>query len=328
VAEQYKVRWFREDDIPYFIQGLNVDLWDEYTEDVFKWKFRDDPYNLGFTPIAVVENKPTGKPVAFNSFLPIQVRCLDTVFTAVQGCDGFVDREHRRRGLFQMTLRFLAQELKGGPPELLLGFNLIEAAGAAHKAGSEYTYDVLKCVIEEPQIRHFQSESNFDLEQIRVEEYHERYEEWASRIEVFHIHRSMPYLRWRIKKNPVRNYTAYRVIDSGKDVGYIVIDLFKENGGITMTLADYTPGLLEKQLPIIISELSHLHPDVTRVEFNAKMGCELHLKATDCLFASTPLYKVIMMAIHNSRQISGSVYRDGVEVSDVNRWHITNSDIF
>ncbi|HUS78950.1 MAG TPA: hypothetical protein VM050_09875, partial [Patescibacteria group bacterium] len=140
MSDEYFVRWFQEEDVEPFINGLNVDLWDEYNEDVFRWKFREDPFNLGFTSIAVVEHVPSGRPVAFNSFLPLQVRRGSEVFLVVQGCDGFVDREHRRRGLFQRTLRFLSEEIKGKAPEALIGFNLMEAAGAAHKAGSELAY--------------------------------------------------------------------------------------------------------------------------------------------------------------------------------------------
>jgi hypothetical protein len=328
VSEEYTVRWFRDDDLPYFVRGLNVYLWDEYTEEVFNWKFHKDPYNLGFTPITVVEHNPTGKPVAFNSFLPIQIRCLDTVFTAVQGCDGFVEREHRRRGLFQMTLRFLADEMKGRQPEILLGFNLIEAAEAAHKAGSEYTYDLSRYKIEGTQLRRLRQDKDLNLEPIRIEQYHQLYEMWASRNKLIHIHRSIPYLTWRIAENPVRKYIVYKVTYAGEGKGYVVVDLMEEEGGVTMTLADYNPGLLEEMLPLIVSGLTDSHSEVTRVELNAKMGSELSSMADKCSFGSTPLYKVIMMALNNSCQRGGSVYRDGVNVSNVNLWHVTNIDIF
>ena len=180
MSDEYIVRWFEEGDLASFIDGLNVDLWDEYDVEVFRWKFREDPFNLGFTSIAVVEHVPTGTPVAFNSFLPLQVRFGEKVFLAVQGCDGFVDREHRRRGLFQRTVVFLSEEMRGRTPEILIYFNLMEAAGAARKAGSELAYDLDKCQIESGALGGLVTRRGFELTPIDVEKYHELYEEWAA----------------------------------------------------------------------------------------------------------------------------------------------------
>lgn len=328
LSDEYYVRWFREEDVTSFVNGLNVDLWDEYTEEVFRWKFREDPFNLGFTSIAVVEHTPTGKPVAFNSFLPLQVRRCDEVFLAVQGCDGFVDREHRRKGLFQMTLRFLSEEMKGKAPEVLIGFNLIEAAGAAHKAGSELAYDLDKCLVEGDALGKFTSRRGVELEPINLEEYHELYEEWAERRQMLHFHRTLPYLVWRVKKHPVRNHHPYRVINDGETKGYVVVDLVEEHRGLTMTLNDYNPGLLEHLLPGTVAALLEIHAGVTAVEFNAKNGSQLESTADENGFRVIPWYKVIMMALNNTRQEGGAIYRGELEISDSQRWHITNSDIY
>ena len=40
------MRWFREDDLQWYVDGLNKALWSEYDEKVFNWKFRDNPFNL------------------------------------------------------------------------------------------------------------------------------------------------------------------------------------------------------------------------------------------------------------------------------------------
>ena len=106
LSEDYSVRWFNEDDVDAYIAGLNKALYDEYDEAIYDWKWRRNPNSVGFTSIAVVEHRTDG-PVAFNSFLPMEIRRGAEVFKAVQGCDGFVDENHRRRGLFQKTLIFL-----------------------------------------------------------------------------------------------------------------------------------------------------------------------------------------------------------------------------
>lgn len=328
MSDEYLVRWFKEEDIQSFVEGLNVDLWDEYTEDVFRWKFRKDPFNLGFTSIAVVEHIPTRKPVAFNSFLPLQVRSGSEVFLAVQGCDGFVDREHRRKGLFQMTLRFLSEEIKGGAPEVLIGFNLIEAAGAARKAGSELTFEIHKRLIEGDTLERFVSCKGVELESINLEEYHTLYEDWAEKSQLLHFHRTLPYLVWRVSKHPVRNHQPFRVLCDGETKGYVVVDLMEEHGGLTMTLNDYNPGLLEDLLPGTLAALLEMHAGVTAVEFNTKRGSQLESTADENGFKAIPLHTVIMKALNNTRQKGGAVYRGELEISDSRRWHVTNSDIY
>ncbi len=328
MSDEYFVRWFQEEDVEPFINGLNVDLWDEYNEDVFRWKFREDPFNLGFTSIAVVEHVSSGRPVAFNSFLPLQVRRGSEVFLVVQGCDGFVDREHRRRGLFQRTLRFLSEEIKGKAPEALIGFNLMEAAGAAHKAGSELAYDLDKCLLEGDALERFGSRRDVELEPIDLKEYHELYEGWATRSMMLHFHRTLPYLIWRVERHPVRSNSPYRVLSDGETKGYVVVDLMEEHGGLTLSLNDYSPSILEDLLPETIATLLELHADVTAIEFNAKRGSQLESLAIEYGFKVLPWYTVIMKALNRTRQEGGAVYRGGLEISAVRRWHVTNSDIY
>ena len=328
MSDEYDVRWFKDEDLMHFVNGLNVDLWDEYNEEVFRWKFREDPFNLGFTSIAVVEHLASGKPVAFNSFLPLQVRRGREVFLAVQGCDGFVDREHRRKGLFQLTLRFLTEEMKGKAPEVLIGFNLVEAAGAARKAGSELAYDLDKCLVEGADLGKFNSRSGVRLEPITLDRYNEQYEEWAGRSRLLHFHRTLSFLNWRVSNHPVRKSHPYSVESDGEIKGYVVVDVVKENGSLTMTINDYNPGILEDLLSGIVSALLELHAGVTSVEFNARRGSQLESVAEENDFKAIPWYSVIMMALNNTRQKGGAVFRDDVEISDSELWHITNSDIY
>ena len=142
MALGYEVRWFRDGDLDFYISGLNRTLYDRYDEGRFQWKFLESPSSLDFVPIAVVVEEGSGKPVGFNSFLPLEVRAKGGDFLAIQGCDGFVDRKHRRKGLFQKTLHFMTVELAGKGPEVLIGFNFAGSTGAAQKAGSSVACDV------------------------------------------------------------------------------------------------------------------------------------------------------------------------------------------
>jgi len=327
LSDEYVVRWFREDDLPAYIEGLNKALYDEYDEEVFDWKHRRAPFSLGFTSVAVVEHVPTGAPVAFNPFMPLEVRAGREVFMALQGVDGFVDEAHRRRGLFQRTIEFMAKDMKGRSPELLFSFNLMEAAGAAHKADSELVYDMYKCLLCREGFAGL-TRGGVELEPIDMETYHRLYTEWAETSGLIHFHRTMPYLRWRVEDNPVREVTPYRLVSGGVPRGYVVVDEVTEGGVNQLTIDDYTPGLLDSTLQGVVSCLIVLHHDADVVEINAVHGSRLEEAASRLGFAARPWLIVIMKALNNTAQIGGEVYRDGLRLSDVRNWHLTPSDIY
>jgi hypothetical protein len=71
-----------------------------------------------------------------------------------------------------------------------------------------------------------------------------------------------------------------------------------------------------------------IYNDVTAVEFNAKKGSQLESMADENGFKVIPWYRVIMMALNNTCQEGGAVYRGKLKISDSQCWHITNSDIY
>jgi len=327
LSDEYSVRWFREDDLPVYIEGVNKALYDEYDEEVFDWKHRRMPFSLGFTSVAVIEHLPTGAPVAFNPFMPLEVRVSSDVFTALQGVDGFVDEAHRRRGLFQRTITFMAEEMRGRSPELLFSFNLAEAAGAAHKADSELVYDVDKCLLGHDGFATL-TRGSVELEKISTEAYHRLYMEWAESSGLIHFHRTMPYLKWRVDENPVRKVTPYRLVTGGVPHGYVVVDEVTEGGVNQLTIDDYTPGLLETKLPEVIACLREVHLDADVVEANPVHGSRLEEAASKLGFTVAPWLIVIMKALNNTVQVGGEVYRGELQLSDVRNWHLTPSDIY
>ncbi len=50
MSGEYVARWFQEDDLEAYIQGLNKYLYDESNEEVFHWKWRLNPHRLGRPP--------------------------------------------------------------------------------------------------------------------------------------------------------------------------------------------------------------------------------------------------------------------------------------
>lgn len=327
LSGEYGVRWFREDDLPAYIEGVNKALYDEYDEEVFDWKHRRTPFSLGFVSIAVVEHLPTGTPVAFNPFMPLEVRARGETFMALQGVDGFVDESHRRRGLFQSTINFMAEEMRGHRPEILFSFNLAKAAEAAHKADSELVYDVDKCILGRDGFAGLKR-GGVELEKIDTEAYHRFYVEWAESSGLIHFHRTMPYLKWRVDENPVRKVTPYRLVMDGAVRGYVVVDEVTEDGVNQLTIDDYTPGLLEANLPGVIACLRGFHRGMDVVEVNAVHGSRLEDAAARLGFTAAPWLIVIMKALNNTVQVGGEVYRGELRLSDIRNWYITPSDIY
>lgn len=324
--EDYTIRWFKEQDLDIYIEGLNKALYDEYDEKLFNWKWRENPNRLPFKSIAVVDHKEDG-PVAFNSFLPIEIRYGSEVFKALQGCDGFVDEKHRRRGLFQKTIIFLEDEAAKVEAEFLIGFNLVEAAEAAQKAGSDLTYDVNKCFIKPENIGKA-SIKNVKLEPINLEELHKLYSRWASKSKLFHINRSLPYLKWKIEKHPFKISQPYSITLDKETIGYIVTDKVIEGKKTTLTINDYNPGLIYKYMKSIIQCIKYIQRDITVIEIDAIQSEESQSAFSKLGFDIIPWYKVIMKPLHGINHKDGTVYRKGVKLSAMNNWHIAEGDIY
>jgi GNAT superfamily N-acetyltransferase len=326
--EQYEARWFRESDLGAYIEGLNRTLYYDYSERLFRWKFGENPNGLGFPTIAVVEHIPTGRPVAFNSFLPMRVRRGDDCFTILQGCDGFVDEAHRRQGLFQTTLNFMAEEMRGRSPEILIGFNLVEAAGAARKAGSALAHDVDRCVMERSVLKGFRDREGVTLEPIDQETLSGLYEEWAAGSPLLHIHRSLPYTRW-YNRNPLRSTQTYQVHGRCGRAGYLVVDEIEEGGQLGLTMEDYPPGMLSGGLLRgILAHLCNANPSVATIDIYTQRGDALEPELAGLGFSVEPWFKVIMKALNVAVQEGGRVLREGLALSDTSNWHLTAGDIY
>jgi hypothetical protein len=327
LSEDYTVRWFNEDDVDAYIAGLNRALYDEYNEDVFEWKWKLNQATVGFTSIAVIEHKMHG-PVAFNSFLPIEIRHKDEVFMALQGCDGFVELEHRRRGLFQKTITFLEEEVEKINAEFLMGFNLVEAAEAARKAGTEMTYNMNKCFLNPRLIRNMSDKNHIRIEPINVTTLHRLYMGWVINSKLFNLNRSIKYLKWRIEKHPFKKTQPYGVYQQDVLIGYLVTDIVSEGEKTTLTINDYNPGLINRGLRGILEKLSILYDDVTVIEIDTLQG-GIPQKTVERLgFKITPWYQVIMMALKGTEQREGKVYRKGLKLSNLCNWHLAESDIY
>jgi GNAT superfamily N-acetyltransferase len=324
---QYKVRWFEEGDLDTYIHGLNDTLYEEYDEARFKWKMVDTPFSLGFVSIAVVEHK--GRPVAFNSFLPLRVRRGVDSFPVVQGCDGFVEPEYRRMGLFQETLRFMVRELAGKGPEMLMGFNFAGSAGAAGKMGSTLTGDVYTLCMKPIELakKTVEGEDEVEVTPCSLDKLHTLYEEWAVTTQKLHYYRTPKYLRWRYS-HPIRRSSFYRLTD-GIEIGYASVSLERENLGYTLFLEDYTPILHRPHVAsaLIKHILKHGYL-INQVYITENVNSPMFKAARLIDFAPDHFYTLIMRNISGLEEREKRLFRGGLELSRIADWHITSSDVF
>ncbi|MDP2900796.1 MAG: GNAT family N-acetyltransferase [Candidatus Bathyarchaeota archaeon] len=328
MSGEYRVRWFRDGDLDAYVAGLNENLYDCYDEARFRWKMVDTPFRLGFVPIAVVEHG--GKPVAFNSFLPLRVRVGGESFPIVQGCDGFVAPEHRRMGLFQETLRFMFSQLAGRGPEMLMGFNFAGSAGAAQKVGSTVTCDVHALSVKAEDLAKTSVEGSDEVEvkPIGIEEAHRLYEDWSSATRLLHYDKPLAYFRWRFS-HPIRRSSFYRVRD-GDATGYVAASLERDEGdAYNLFLEDYTP-LFERPrvASAVIGHLLGLGERLNEFYMTATVRSPVNASARALGFAPDHVYTLIMRNISGLEERERRLFRKGVELTRVEDWHIASSDVF
>lgn len=329
----YTLRWFQDGDTEAFISGLNRNLYDNYDERRFRWKHLENPHRLGFVSIVVVEEEATGRPVGFNGFLPLEARIGAERFTVVQGCDGFMDHQHRRRGLFQRTIDFMSRELTGRGPEFLIGFNFPGSAAVAQKAGSILVGDIYRWSHKLKEIKAtadgLEEKKNVALVPCSLEEIHEMYERWAESTRYLHLHRSMRYLRWRFEKSPLRGYNFDLIELGGTIRGYITSSITEEEDSTHLNIDDYIFLGSDICILVVVRELMERHGGLDAIEILALMGGGLEgsLRGLGFRREPEPMFSLIMknlgMAIRGDRLILG-----GLEISQPEKWHLTGSDIF
>jgi len=325
----YRIRWFKESDLESYISGLNANLYECYDEARFRWKMVETPFSLGFVSIAVAESQE-GEPVAFNSFMPLQVRTREGIIPMVQGCDGFVHPAHRRMGLFQQTLRFMVRELAGMGPEFLMGFNFGGSAGAAQKVGSTVTCDarVWEAKAEDVLAPAIPREENVSVRRIGFAELYRLYERWASSTDLLHYYRTPEYLRWRYS-HPLRRSSFYEV-GVGDEVGYVTVSLEgNPDGSRDVFFEDYTPSMVKPEvLAVVLREVARGGEPLATVHATGLNVSSLPSAASVLGLVPDATYTLIMNAISGVETHGNKLFKGKTELTRVESWHIASSDVF
>ena len=330
MPEGYSLRWFQKEDVDTYIAGLNESLYDRYDRERLQWKFGDNPSTLGFNSIVVAVDDVSGRPVGFNSFLPLEIRIGEKIVPIVQGCDGYVQKEHRRRGVFLATIKFMEENLSGDGPALLMGFNFAGSTAAAVKAGSTAVCDINFWEIE-PKDFHGQDihRDSYSLSEIKAKEAHFLYSEWSKIRDQPHIHRSLDYLRWRFENSPLRDYRFYIIKERNIDLGYVVLSLVENAEGETIVgLDDFILNTASPSAVIgAMAKLIEVEEDAAKIELLTKRGGELENSLRRLNIEPDPRYTMILKPILGDGS-RGRVSK--VESGDLlnGDWHITSSDIY
>ena len=227
---------------------LNNSLYNQYDRERFLRKFQQSAYKLDIVPIAIFEERKTGKKVGFNSFLPLEIKTGNTIIPIVQGCDGYIERNHRRKGLFQKPIHFMTDHFSEYGPELLLGYNFVESLGAAKKAGSISTALINRWFFKPNRIEtELTSVSDLSVNRTNIRRIHDIYQ-INSKTQISHVHRTKEYLDWRFMKSPLRDYLLFEY-QTDNQSGYIVVSRVEdEEGNLELSIDDYFPVFPDAKL--------------------------------------------------------------------------------
>ena len=330
MPEGYSLRWFQKEDLDTYISGLNESLYDRYDRERFQWKFGDNPSTLGFNSIVVAVDDDSESPVGFNSFLPLKIRSGERIVSILQGCDGYVHKEHRRRGIFKETIKFMEKNLPEDGPKLLMGFNFAGAAAAAVKAGSTAVLDINFWEIEPKDFpEHDIPRESYSLTEIKAKEAHLLYSEWSKTRDQLHIHRSLDYLRWRFENSPLRDYKFYNLMEHKRDLGYVVLSLVENAEMETVIgLDDFILNTVNPNAIIgALAEVIKVEADTAKIELITKKGAVLEDSLRRLNLEPDPRYTMILKPI---QEISSHGRASKVQSGDIlhENWHITSSDIY
>ena len=94
----YSTRWFRDEDLDQFLETFEKVFGYQMTREYFRWKYVENPYIKGNTPVIVAEDSRTGVAVGFRGCVPTRHRAREDFNTMYSG-DVMVHPDHRRRGI-------------------------------------------------------------------------------------------------------------------------------------------------------------------------------------------------------------------------------------
>ena len=329
----YGFRWFESSDLDTFIAGMKENLFKSYDERRFHWKFIENPSHLDFIPIAVVEDKATGEPVGFNSFLPLTLRIGEDRFTAVQGCDGFVSQSHRGRGLFAKTIEFMAEKFSLGGPELLMGFNVPASTAAAVRAGSLVVGTLNDSVLKRRRRGRSMArngEKVFQVLPASLEEVHRTYENWAKTVSYVHTYRDQNYLNWRFVKDPIDMHQFHLMKAEDRDLGYIITSKTQEGNSIKLTIDDYVvEGNDHRLLSKAVSRIAEQQDNLGSIQIRGFPNSELKraLAREGFQEKTEPLYSLILKGLGRNPTSNLGLAKRGVDLTRLDCWYLTDSDI-
>jgi GNAT superfamily N-acetyltransferase len=250
----------------------------EYPEEVWKWKYLENPYNDSEGPLIYLAESNT-RIAGARSLLPSMVTIEDgqtrEVLRVCQNCNMMVHPDFRRQGLFTKTANHADEDARGKGYKLVYGYPNAQSLAGDIKMGHAYLGQLRYCAVAvEPErilgdyftgrgIPRLARKAflpvagatvrllspRITLGQYRLE--HGPVDRFVQDIANLHQCagprqgifglRSVEFLSWRFRR-PGRDYWAYALYDSDRMAGYLVV--FIDTAARRALIKDiYAPGL-------------------------------------------------------------------------------------
>lgn len=97
------VRWCREPDVPAVLSLYQDVLSETYSRKWFDWKYRKNPYSDTLPIVVALQEDDV---VGATGFWPLKYASMTDTVSVIQPCDGAVDKENRRQGIYTKIFEF------------------------------------------------------------------------------------------------------------------------------------------------------------------------------------------------------------------------------
>lgn len=202
-------------------------------------------------------DKKTNQIASIYTYLPLQLKCMGKVVTAMQSFDTLTDYRHRSKGLFIKLASRLEKEESTKDNELVFGFpNENSVHGFVKKLGFTYFGEVpflikpigisylvrkifkkkvsdpqeVNCLIDAPQEILLNDRESIKSINRFERDYDGLWEKIGLQIPIG-TNRNAEYMNWRYIDKPGEHYSRYGLYENGNLKGIVIFTLKNKHGG-------------------------------------------------------------------------------------------------
>lgn len=282
----------------------------DITKEFLIWRYINNPLDEMFVNVAIENNKV----IANYSVSPFRLSINGKLEKAALSMTTMTHPDFRGRGLFTELASGLYEKLEKSNYGAVIGFpNNNSHFTFVSKLNWQNIYEIPTMKLELSKSRVFNSDSKFHI--INDKDFLLDYFKVISNNKKIKVYKSLAYLKWRYRDNPVNKYDNYVIAKSGEVLSSIIVKSFN-NCEIDIVEINSLDNSYTKQLITYIIRNAR-NENVKYINMWCPLNDEIHLTAEKLGFLNHE--PISYFGVKNFKIALANI-------TDYNNWHIQMGD--